>query len=232
MHFERTRHYYEAATKYREALRNIWADYDKKMQKIEQYAGSKGYEDDKATADKERDAAIKALQREYGEKFDSILKGMRESATTRSMTPPTQEQLALLQALKMRDRISRDELEQAGRTLKDSPVCLSVLEEIAHNLMEKTGSHEYYGLRFVTEGTAGILHSIDNLTESARRICALNKCDSKREMVARTNVHNAEWESNALYSFQVDRDVTSTREAMGFFGGVSNLESFEAAVNE
>ena len=37
-------------------------------------------------------------------------------------TADMQEELALLQALKMRDKISRDELEQAGRTLKDSPV--------------------------------------------------------------------------------------------------------------
>lgn len=232
MHSERTRHYYETATKYREGLRSIWADYDKKMQRIEQYKGSKGYEDDKVAADKERDTAIKALQREYVEKFNSILKGMRESATSRTMTPPTQSQLALLQALKMRDRISRDELEQAGRTLKDSAICLSVLEEIAQNLMKTSESHEYYGLHFATESTASILNCINSLAENAKRICSLNKCDSKRDMIARANIHNAEWDSNALYSFQVDHDVSSTREAMGYFGGVSDLESFEAAVNE
>lgn len=232
MHFERTRHYYEACTGYRQSLRSIWADYDKKMQRLEQYKGSAGYEKEKAEADKERDTAIKALQSEYRDKFNGILKGMRESATTRSMTPPTQDQLALLQALKMRDKISRDELEQAGRTLKDSPVCLSVLEEIAQNLTEKTGSHEYYGLRFVTESTSGILGCIDSLAESAKRICSLNKCDSRAEMAARSSIHNPEWESNAMYSFRVDKDVTSTRDAMEFYGGVQNLASFEAAVNE
>ena len=232
MHFERTRHYYEACTGYRQGLRGIWADFDKKMQQLERYKGSAGYEKEKAEAEKARDAAITALQTEYRDKFNGILKGMRESATTRSMTPPTQEQLALLQALKMRDKISRDELEQAGRTLKDSPVCLSVLQEIAQNLMEKTGSHQYYGLRFETESTSGILSCIDGLAESAKRICGLKKCDSRADMAARSSIYNPEWESNAMYAFRVDKDVNSTREAMEFYGGVQNLESFEAAVNE
>ena len=232
MHFERTRHYYEACTGYRQSLRAVWADFDKKMQQLERYKGSAGYEKEKADAEKARDAVIKALQTEYRDKFNGILKGMRESATTRSMTPPTQEQLALLQALKMRDKISRDELEQAGRTLKESPVCLSVLQEIAQNLMEKTGSHEYYGLRFETESTSGILGCIDGLAESAKRICSLNKCDSRADMAARSSIYSPEWDSNAMYSFRVDKDVNSTREAMEFYGGVQNLESFEAAVNE
>ena len=232
MHFERTRHYYEACTGYRQNLRSIWAEYDQKMLRLDQYKGSAGYEKEKAEAEKMRNDAIKALQDEYRGKFDGIIKGMRESATTRSMTPPTQEQLALLQALKLRDKISRDELEQAGRTLKDSPVCLSVLEEIAQNLSEKTGSHEYYGLRFATESTNGILSCIDGLAESAKRICSLNKCDSRAEQAARASIYSPEYTHNALYSFRVDHDVSNTREAMEFYGGVNNLESFEAAVNE
>lgn len=232
MHLERTKHYYEACTGYRQSLRNIWKDFDTKMQQLEKYKGSAGFEKDKAAAEKERDAAIKAVQSEYADRFNDILKGMRKSATTRSMTPPTQEQLALLQALKMRHKISRDELEQAGRTLKENPVCLSVLEEIAQDLIDKTGSNEYYGLNFVTESTNGILSCIDGLTESAKRICSLNKCDSRADMAAHKSIYNPAYSHDALYSFRVDKDVSSTREAMELFGGVSNLESFEAAVNE
>ena len=51
-------------------------------------------------------------------------------------------------------------------------------------------------------------------------------------MAARSSIYNPEWESNAMYAFRVDKDVNSTREAMEFYGGVQNLESFEAAVNE
>ena len=232
MRTERTRHYYEACNGYRQSLRGIWAAFDKEMQRLEQYKGSTGYEKEKADAERKRDDDIKALQSEYREKFSGILKGMRESATTRAMIAPTQEQLALLQALKMREKIGRDELEQAGRTLKDSPVCLSVLDEIARDMGKKTNSPAYYGLRFSTESTSGILSCIDSLTESAKRICSLNKCDSKAEQAERASIYSTEHTHNALYSFRTDRDVSSVREAMETFGGVQSLDSFEAAVNE
>lgn len=233
MHFERTRHYYNACKEYRQKLRGIWAAYEKKMQSVEQYKGSAGYEKDKAKAERERDAAISELQQEYRKSFTNIIDGMRTSATTRSMVPPTQDELALLQALKMRDHISRDELEQAGRTFKNSPVCLSVLEEIVQNLTDKHSTHEYVGLHFATESTKGIMRCIDELEESAKRICKLDKCDSKSEMLERRNIYNpGHVDAVSLYSFRVDHDVDSIGDAMSFFGGVRNLESFEAAVNE
>lgn len=233
MHFERTRHYYNACTEYRQRLREIWAAYEKKMQSVEQYRGSVGFEKDKAKAERERDAAISELQKDYSKRFTNIIDGMRTSATTRSMVPPTQDELALLQALKMRDRISRDELEQAGRTFKNSPVCLSVLEEIVQDLSDRHGARDYLGLRFATESTRGIMKCIDDLEESAKRICKLDKCDSKAEMLERRNIYNpGHVDAVSLYSFRVDHDVDSIGDAMSFFGGVRNLESFEAAVNE
>ena len=225
MHFERTRHYYEASTSYRDKLRGIWAEYDKKMQSLEQYKGSKGYEDDKAKADKERDDAISRLQAEYKVKFKNILDGMRESAATRCMIPPTTEQLNLIQALKLRSKVTRDELQQAGNTLKDNPVCLSILDEIARD-------NEIVGVHYGAESTASIHEHIDALADSAKRICSLKKCDSRREL--HTSPHDPQHTPGMrdLYTFRIDRDTEGIRDAMELYGGVSNLASFEAAVNE
>lgn len=221
---DRTRQYHDTTKEYRKALGDVWAAYDKKMQSLEEYRGSKGYDKDKAAADAERDAAIDGLQAEYKGKYARIIEGMRESATTRSMIAPTAEQLALLQALQMREKIDRNELEQAGRTLKDCPVALSVLEEIAQK-------QEIHGLRFTSGSTSGVLACIDGLAESAKRICALDKPNSRRDMAMRNSIYNPDHDHRAMYSFRIDKDTESVRESMELFGGVSDLASFEAAVN-
>jgi hypothetical protein len=148
------------------------------------------------------------------------------------MIPPTNEQLALLQALKMRKSISRAELEQAGVTLKGCPVGLSILDEIAREQAKERGLHEFSGLKFSTESTTGIFDSIKGLEDSAKRLCALDKCNSRPEMIERNSIYSPDYDSSAIYSFRVDRDVNSTREAMQLYGGVENLGQFENAVNE
>ena len=225
MRFNRTEHYYNAVTEYRAALRAIWAKYDTAMQRIEAYKGSKGYDKDAAAIEKERKEATAALQSEYRDRFNNILEGMRQSATTRPMVAPTQEQLALLQALKMRDKVSRDELEQAAITLKESPVSLSVLAEIAEK-------NEVRGLHFNGESTSSILEAVDGLAESAKRLCKLDKCDSKGEQAARASIYNPEHTTDALYSFRVDTDFDNEAACIEFMGGVRNMQSFRDAVNE
>jgi hypothetical protein len=225
MHFERTRHYFEAVKGYRSGLRAIWEKYDAEMQRLEPYKGSDGYDKDVEALENARKSSVAALQMEYGKRFDSILNGMRESATSRPMTAPTPEEIALLQALKMREKIGADELKQAARTLKNNPVCLSVLDEIAEK-------NEIRGIRFGGESTASILEYVDSLAESAKRICALEKCDSKNEMLERANIHSPKWTENALYSFRVDRDYISEEDALAYLGGVNNAQAFRDAVNE
>lgn len=222
----RTQYFTDAVQAYRNKLRGIWADYDEKMRRLEQYKGSKGYDKDKAKADAERDAAISALQDTYRETLFKITDRMRESATTREMIAPTQEQLALLQALQMREKIDRNELEQAGRTLKDCPVALSVLDEIATK-------QEIYGLRFTSGSTSGILDHINALEESAKRLCKLQKCNSRYEMGMRSSIYNPNHEHNAMYSFRIDKDVESVADTMELFGGIdaNALPYFEDAVN-
>lgn len=225
MHFERTRHYYEASVSYRDKLRSIWANFDTEMVKIEQYEGSKGYEEEKAKKEKARDEEISRLQDEYKVNFANIIKGMRESASTRGMIPPTTEQLNLIQALKMRSKVTRDELQQAGNTLKDNPVCLSILDEIARD-------NEILGVHYGAESTSSIHEHIDALADSAKRLCSLKKCDSRKEL--HTSPHDPQHTPGMrdLYTFRIDRDTENVRDAMELYGGVSDLASFEAAVNE
>lgn len=223
---ERTRYFFETVQRYRKELRYIWTLYGEEMLRLERYEGSAGYADEAAKAAKARDEKIKGIQTETRKTLNGLLDGMRKSAKSQSMTPPTSEQLALCQLLQMREKVTRDELEQASRTLKGCPAALSVLEEIGMRQ-----DHPIVGMNLLGESTAAILRHIDSLADSAARICALNKPDSRGEMTERASVHHGGQGVAALYCYRIDQDVSSVEEAMARFGNVSNYKEFSAAVN-
>ena len=221
----RTKHYYDLVKDYRAKLRGIWSDYEKTVARIERYKGSVGYNEEMKKAEKVRDSAIADLQGEYLTRFGNVVTGMKEAALNMAMVPPTPEQLAILTALKMRDKLTRGELTQAGRSLRGCAVGLAVIDELAQK-------HEIYTVpNHGGESTAAILAHVDELAENAKRLCALDKCDSKQEMVRRADVNSPDWTSNALYSFRVDADPESEARCMSIFGSVDDLESFSSAVN-
>ncbi len=222
---DRTNQYHQTAKEYRSGLKALWETFNKKLAGLERYKGSIGYTDEVKKAEAERDTEIKALQADSFGRFNSIIKGMRESAKSRALIPPTQEQLSVLQVLKMREKISRDELEQAARTLKGNAAALSVLEEIALK-------QDIHGTGFEMESTSAIIKHIDSLEDSAKRLCKLNKPDSKQEMIQRRDIHSPEWQTDALYSYRTDREFVSEADTISFMGNVNNLSEFQNAVNQ
>lgn len=225
INMNRTKLFYDETTKYRAGLRELNANYDRELSKIERYMGSEGYDEEREEIEKKRKEAITAFQREHFNSFMNITDEMRKSAKSRTMTAPTAEELALLEALKMREHIGRDELEQAARTLHNCPVGLAILDEIA-------AKNDVHGVHFGAESTESILNHIKSLEESAKRICALDKCDSRQEMLAQRSIYSPNHKENAMYSFMVDRDFMSEADALGYLGGVNDLASFREAVNE
>ena len=221
----RTKWFYDEATKYRAGLRALNEKYDKQLSVIEQYKGSKGYDEEREEIQKKRKEAITAFQNESFKSFMFIIDEMRKAAKSKTMTAPTAEELALLQALKMRESIGKDELEQAARTLQKCPVGLSILDEIA-------AKNEVHGVHFGAESTESILTHIKTLEDSAKRICALDRCDSRQEMLEQRNIHSPNHKENALYSFRVDRDLLSEEDALAYLGGVNDMSSFREAVND
>lgn len=221
----RTLEYHKSVKAYRENLGAIWNEFDKKVAALERYKGSVGYDAELEKAVQDRDAAIKELQGKAYARFAELINGMKESARNRPLVAPTAEQMGVLQLLQMREKVTRDELEQAARTLKDNPAALSVLEEIAQK-------HDIHSGGFAMESTAGIMRHIDSLYDSAKRICALNKPNSKQEMVAAADIHSEKWKSNAMYSYRVDRDFDNEADTMAALGDVHSLSEFQNAVNQ
>ena len=220
----RTKDYFDTIASFRKSLRKIEKEYKEELSRIEKYKGSSAYDEELRKLDKTRKNEIKTTQENASQALSKVLCEMREAATSRPMTAPTPEVLSLLQALKMRSKISADELRQAALTVGDCPLALSVLDELAQD-------HGYMGLHFGKESTDSILKHIDSLSNSARKITRMEAVDQKREAVEAASPYSVNYKPDALELFAVDRDFLSEQDALAWLGGVVEYDTFSKAVN-
>ena len=228
MYKDRTKAYFDAYKGHRAGLAAICETFDKAMKAIEPYKGSEGYIKDKKMLEKTRDDAIKTLNAQYGAKFDEIISGMAASVDMVKVKAPTADMLAILQALKMRKKVSKSELLQAARALRDNPLALGALDEIAKE--NTTGG---ILADFGGESTGSVNEHIQSLKNMAERMMGLRRPNSRRDMGSEAMREIAQGGAgiNPMKSFIVDRDFESEDEAISYFGGVNDLSSFKSFVN-
>ena len=208
--------FYNAVTDFRNALREINSRYDAKVEALEQFKGSRGYEANKKELEEQRQTEIEQLRWRTSRRLDSCLQSMREAVTNRKLTPPTQEQLAILAALKMRDKLSMDELKQAAKAVGDNPVCVGVLNDLAR-------ANEYMGASFgTTLPTDEALRGVTTMTENASKLLRLTRPDTRREHIA---------PGGDFQLFRIDRDFSSADECVAWYSGTMNGEAFVKAVD-
>ena len=123
---------FNRAKDFQNKRKNVMDQYENRMKELERAKGSQYYNEESQKATEAKDKAIKALKAEYGDYFNTILKSMRESNSKRGLNPPTEEELRLIQLIKLKEKPTERELEAAAHTLKGNVTCLSILTEIAH----------------------------------------------------------------------------------------------------
>ncbi|WP_298023500.1 hypothetical protein [uncultured Dysosmobacter sp.] len=210
-----TERYFRNIEWFRKDLREIDARYKPKYDHISQFKDSEYYPSEKASLDKQRAAEVDALRREALTRIHAVVDDMERTYMERPSSAPTQEQLALLTALKMRETVSRDELREAANALKGCPVGERVLEEIARkNSHAMTISTEISGDE--------VRKHIQSLRNSAEHmILRLEHTDSRR-------VHT----NSGDYSlFRLDVDPANEADALRIFGYVTDTKQFANAVN-
>jgi len=118
--------------------KEIMDTYETRAAQLEDARGSKYFTDEMKKATDARDAALSELKSEYKESFRIALDGMSKANSGRGTTPPTQEQLAILQVLQMRGVVDepqraafQKDLDRAANTCADNAMCISVLNDIA-----------------------------------------------------------------------------------------------------
>ena len=107
--------------------------HEKKLKSLERYKGSKGYEEELKKENEKYEKDLTALRDEYRPGFHTIFGGMTEAIGRRSVTAPTADQINLLNVLKMKRKVTTEELERTAEAVKDNPIAISVVTEIAHD---------------------------------------------------------------------------------------------------
>ena len=118
--------------------KEIMETYETRAAQLEDAKGSKYFTDEMKKATDARDSALDALKSEYRESFRIALDGMSKANGSRGTTPPTEEQLRLLQLLQMRGVVDepqraafQKDLDRAANTCAENAMCISVLNHIA-----------------------------------------------------------------------------------------------------
>ena len=117
--------------------------HEKKLKSLERYKGSKGYEEELKKENEKYEKDLTALRDEYRPSFHTIFGGMTEAIGRRSISAPTADQINLLNVLKMKRKVTLEECQRTAEAVKDNPIAVSVVTEIAHD--------------------HGIMHSFDSL---------------------------------------------------------------------
>lgn len=215
-----TEYFYDTVRRYRQCLTEINAKFDKRIAEKAGYAGSPRYSEDVKAIELDRAAEITVLRADCAESFDTIIKSMELHAKERPMTAPTSEQIALLQALRMRERLTRDDLEHAANSMQGCVVALGVLDELAQK-------HELYGFHANGGGSLSnqfVRDAIQSLAKSARTLLTLDRTNQRRELMNANGQGGGQFGAipsfAAIGKFKIDVDPENARDCVGRFGGV------------
>lgn len=107
-----TQRYYELIRDFRKAVSMANEKFEPAYKDLERYRDSEYYQEDKKKIDKARKELLGEVRQEAQKELDAIMNDMRQTYEQKPSKAPTQEQLAILQALKMRDTVSKDELRE------------------------------------------------------------------------------------------------------------------------
>ena len=123
--------FYHYAKAFQDARQKAKEEYQQTAESMKRYSGSEYFRTEMKKAKEKLDASIQQAKDYYSPYLMDAIRSMKEQNDKRSVKAPTQDQLAILSALKMRDKISSEELKQAANAMMDCPVAFDVIREIA-----------------------------------------------------------------------------------------------------
>ena len=211
-----TQRYLNSIKGFRKDLQEVNDKFKPEYERLERFKDSGSYAQSKKLLDDRRNAEVEERRREYADRLKSAVDAMEKTYMNRPASAPTQEQLSVLQALKLRDHVSRDELRRAAQTMRGCPVAERALEEIARKSGEILGLEQEISSDTVRQS----LHSLR--VNAGRLVSNLQAPNSRREHMSRSD-----WDM-----FRLDTDPAGENDCLRIFGLCANGAQFAAAVNE
>lgn len=209
---------------FQDSRKEVTDTFDKRMKEIESTKGSEYYRSESHKAEQKQRNDLEQLCSKYGKQIDSVLADMRDKNANRPMIPPTDEQLRILNILKLKDKISNAELDAAAVSCADCPVALSVVNELAF----KNGRLQSY------KGTSNEIsiddgkQAIDSLLKDIRSFLQYDTESASRHYADYMDRHySVKIDANKRKLFDNKEDCYS--EVAGLSG--DSLKAFENAVD-
>lgn len=114
--------------------------HNKVLEGLKPYKGSAYYKKAFADEEKQHEKSLGILRDTFGANLHLTFAEMKKANDGRKLKSPSQEQVNLLNTLKMRESVSETELNEAANACGDVPAALSVIQELA----QKHGAHLTY----------------------------------------------------------------------------------------
>lgn len=224
-----TEYFYNTVRRYRQCLTEINAKFDRKIEAKAGYAGSPRYEEDVKEIERERATEIAALRADCAESFDTCIKSMELHAQSRPAVAPTDEQMRLIQLLKLKESVTRDDLTHAALACEGCPLALGVLEEIAtaHDILGFHSGGNTLSDQFVRD-------AIRAFAKSARTTLTLDRTNNRAELMRGTEgPHGTAPAFGNIEKFRLDVDPENAQDCAGRWGGVPGglYEAFSSVVD-
>lgn len=224
-----TEYFYDTVRRYRQCLTEINAKFDKRIAEKAGYAGSPRYTEDVKAIELDRASEIAALRADCAESFDTCIKSMELHAQSRPAVAPTDEQMRLVQLLKLKESVTRDDLTHAALACEGCPLALGVLEEIAtaHDILGFHAGGNTLSDQFVRD-------AIRAFAKSARTTLTLDRTNNRAELMRGTEgPHGTAPAFGNIEKFRLDVDPENAQDCAGRWGGVptSFYEAFCKAVD-
>lgn len=168
---------YSAMKRYTDTMLAARDEYVATMDKYKTARGSQYYDEMREAASKKRRAATEEIKADTMREVESAISAMMTKAATRKLAPLTADQLAICQAMKLRDKVGMEELLMAGNAMEGNLTGLAILQEVAqkngvmHNFIADAkgiaGETLTQAIREVAQRCYGVINS-DGTTRAAR----------------------------------------------------------------
>lgn len=140
-----TEYLFRGVTDFMTKRLELYDEYMARMKELESKKGSDYYRQEALAARRKREAGERSARAKAAQVIDSTYGVMQRVNRRRQIQPISQDQLNILQALKLRNNVSDDELLAIANTLAPNGLALGALTEYAQDMytrrQEKSGSN-------------------------------------------------------------------------------------------
>ena len=225
-----TKSMFWAVTTFQEKQLNAYNEYMDRLKQLENVKDSQYYIDEKKKASEKRRSAEEAARKEARQWLNKLYNYMCDANSKRSVEAPTDEQMRILQAVKMRDSVSVGELEQAANAMEGNGLGLGVLMEYAKS---KYKPGEYPNLMRLATGNYPI-DEMQGKIDEAMRQCnkILNSSGAKRGAELALRTHDSRYGGN--FNFDALKREPIAKSEKEFFDNMLDcgFEVFSNCVND